>query len=273
MSKSRRARAVLLHWAHLSVFTQAATEVSEAERLTHTLAHTHMRAIVTLAIKSKGGPIMIPFRGRIALPGWMMAHHIICVRVCVCGAEGGIGASGEIEGKVALTKRDGKEVWGMREEQVMNDDGAYVSWLTNQGGLKEKVPSECVWVFFHFKERGAGRAEETHRRVIVTNLAWIIYSTSSAFFCPPFFFFFSKNVESLLTCEIFWNHDNWKQTCVHFWFTFTTDRLLSCFCPPPSFCFCGLDIRHNSLLIKKIVVGAQFINQRFRHNSLLFRSL
>lgn len=32
----------------------------------------------------------------------------------------------------------------MRGEQVMNDDGAYVSWLTNQGGLKEKVPSECV---------------------------------------------------------------------------------------------------------------------------------
>lgn len=29
-----------------------------------------------------------------------------------------------------------------REEQVMNDDGEYVSWLTNQGGLK--VPSECV---------------------------------------------------------------------------------------------------------------------------------
>lgn len=32
----------------------------------------------------------------------------------------------------------------MREEQVMNDDGAYVSWLTNQARLKEKVPSECV---------------------------------------------------------------------------------------------------------------------------------
>lgn len=67
MSKSQHTQAVLLQWAHLSVLIHAATEVSDAERLTHISTHMHMQAIVTLAIKSKAGPIMIPFRERIAL--------------------------------------------------------------------------------------------------------------------------------------------------------------------------------------------------------------
>lgn len=138
MSKSQHAQAVLLHWAHLSMLIHAATEVSDAERLTHTFTHMHMQAIVTLAIKSKAGPIMIPFRERIALSRWMMAHHMV---------QGGVGASGEMEEKENWLKEMERGVRdvrrGVKKEQVMNDDGAYVSWLTNQNGLKKKVLFEC----------------------------------------------------------------------------------------------------------------------------------
>lgn len=65
MSKSTHTQAVLLEWAHLPMLIHAATEVSDAERYTFT--HMHMQGIVTLAIKSKAGPIMILFRERIAL--------------------------------------------------------------------------------------------------------------------------------------------------------------------------------------------------------------
>lgn len=122
MSKSPCSPAVLLQRAHLSTLIRRATEVSEAARLAHAFNRAHVQAIVILAIKTKAGPIMIPFREGTALWRWMMAHGMML---------GGVEAS-RANGEKRIEWKEMEEgVSGVRR----GVEGADNEWW-------------CVWVFW-----------------------------------------------------------------------------------------------------------------------------